>query len=86
MDTVWREDLSTYTSEELVELQNVNRAWNKELRTRTAELVNSRLAKQIGLEEYATDRNACNEDLEECKRRARVLLDEMTRRASLPTS
>ena len=67
--------------EEIVELQSSNRVWNKELRGRSGTLVNSRLAKRIMIEEYAAGRKACNEDLEECTRRWRLLMDEMTSRA-----
>jgi hypothetical protein len=81
MGPLWREVLSTFSSEEIVELQRSNRVWNKELRGQTTTLINSRLAKQIGAEEYSTGRKACNESLEECTRRGRVLLEEMSNRA-----
>jgi len=60
-----------------------NRAWNKALRSRVAALVNTRLAKQISLEEYAIIRQHENENAAECKRRGAIIVSEMNSRNRL---
>ena len=72
----WSEDLSQRPLYEIVVLQEENRAWQRELRTRTANLVNSKLAKQISLEEYPVQRKVMKTDADECKRRPSVLVRE----------
>lgn len=49
----WSENLAEYTLEDVAALTNENRARHKEIRLRTGALVNSKLAKQIGSDEYA---------------------------------
>jgi hypothetical protein len=81
MDTpLCREQLSTCTLAEIVELHHKNMADKKELRSRTTTLVNQRLAKLIGAEEYAIGRQAGAEQLESCARQGRLLLDEISDR------
>lgn len=58
-------------------LQEQNRAWQKDLRLKGSALINSRLAKQISPEEYATHRAIAKTDAEECKRRGSKLADEI---------
>ena len=74
--TDWSEDLSQHTLDEIVWLQVENRAWQRELRTKATTLVNSKLAKEISPEEYASKRDAAKTDASECKRRAGILVME----------
>jgi hypothetical protein len=85
---LWSEDLSGRSLEEVLRCEAENRAWNKALRGRVAELVESRLAKHISLEAYAARRRYGNEDAAECKRRGTILGDEISSRngRSLPSS
>jgi hypothetical protein len=76
----WVENLTEYTLEEVAALTNENRAWHKELRLKTGALVNSKLAKLIGSEEYAAGRKVANEAVAECQRRSRLLANEMMSR------
>ena len=84
--TVWSEDFTGASVDELLRSQAENRAWNKELRLKSTALVNSRLAKDISLEEYAAHRKQANDDAAECKRRATILANEISCRGarSLP--
>ena len=83
---LWSEDQSRCSLEEVLRSEAENRAWNKALRGRVTVLVDSRLAKQITLEAYATRRQHGNEDAAECKRRGIILVDEISSRGgrSLP--
>jgi hypothetical protein len=72
---LWLEDFSKRSMEELVRSVTENRAWSKELRLSTGMLVSSRLAKQIGADEYATTRRLTNESVAECKRRGIILMN-----------
>jgi hypothetical protein len=74
----WYEDFSRRTLEEIVRSQDENRAWHKDLRMRALKLVNDRLAKQVGLDEYATNRRIGQADAAECKRRGSILLHEFS--------
>ena len=65
-------------------MQAENRAWNKILRARATNLVNTRLAKTISMEDYTASRQSASSEAAECKRRAMVLLQEIERRASRP--
>jgi len=80
MSTEWREDLSPSTLEDLIRLDSEIRAWRKGLRTKTGSLVEDRLAKRIGAEQYAAVRRAINEESAECSRRERILDEEMATR------
>lgn len=75
-----REDLSTLSNTEVVVLQDENRAWNKDLRQRMAELVDSRMAQQISYEEYTATRKATKDEAAECEEQLSVLRLEMARR------
>jgi hypothetical protein len=77
---LWTDDLSERSLIEILRSDTENRAWNKALRCRVAALVNSRLAKQISLEEYAISRQHENENAAECKRRGALLVSEMSSR------
>ena len=79
---LWLEDFSKRSMEELVRSVIENRAWSKELRLSTGVLVSSRLAKQIGADEYATTRRLTNESVAECKRRGIILMNEIRTRES----
>jgi hypothetical protein len=80
----WPENMSACSLAEVQELQAQNRAWNKELRARSAALVNTRLAKNISQEEYAVRRQGTGDEAAECKRRAMILAAELESRASHP--
>jgi hypothetical protein len=69
----WSEDFSQRTLIEVIALQEENRAWQKDLRSKAAALVDSRLSKQIGPEEYAAKRKLVKDDAGESKRRANIL-------------
>jgi len=70
---VWPEDLTICTMEEVLACVAENRAWSKELRLRTNNLVNTRLAKTISQADYVAHRKRAHEDAVECRRRASVL-------------
>ncbi len=70
---VWREDITTCSIEEVLRSQEANRAWSKELRNRTAALVNSRLANEISWGDYIENRKLADVDTAECRRRAGIL-------------
>ena len=76
----WSDDLSTFTLEGVIAAQTENKVWEKHLRTSVTALMDSKLAKKIGPEEYATCRKAANEESEECRRRRRMLADEIAQR------
>src|ERR1700674_3299206 len=59
---LWSEDQSRRSLEDVLQSEAENRAWNKTLRGQVTVLVDSRLAKQITLEAYATRRQHGNED------------------------
>ena len=74
--TSWTEDISKCTLEELLRSQVENRAWYKEIRRKASAVMDSKLAKEIGPEEYAEKRKVSNEDVAECGRRGRILANE----------
>ena len=82
--SLWREDFSTCSLEEVLRWQAENRAWSKELRSRSNALVNSRLAKDISQAEYMENRKLAHEDAAECRRRATILDTQIIRRAVHP--
>jgi hypothetical protein len=75
-----RESLSTLSNTEVVLLQDENRQWNKDLRQRMADLVDSRMAQQISYEEYTATRKATKDEAAECEEQLSVLRMEMARR------
>jgi hypothetical protein len=76
MPVLWcDDDLANHTLEDILLSQTENRAWSKELRLGISDVVASRLAKKISLEQYAVDRKRFNEDMAECRRRANVLAE-----------
>ena len=76
MPVLWcDDDLANHTLEDILLSQTENRAWSKELRLGISDVVASRLAKKISLEQYAVDRKRFNEDMAECRRRASVLAE-----------
>ena len=81
---LWSENLSERSLDELFLMQAENRAWNKQLRASATTLVNTRLAKDISMEDYTASRQNASSDTAECKRRAMVLLLEIERRAARP--
>jgi hypothetical protein len=84
----WPDNLSGLSDEVVLNYMAENRAWNKSLRERTVALVNTRLAKTITNEEYASKRNRNTKDTEECWRRAGMLVSDMAlrERGSIPLS
>jgi hypothetical protein len=79
---LWSDDLSGCSFDEILRSQAENRAWHKEIRLRSTALINSRLAKLIERDEYASNRKLSHEEEAECKRRAMILLDEIASRVS----
>ncbi len=77
MPPAWTDDLSGHSTEEILLAQNENRHWYKELRLRVNTLINSKLAKQIGSEEYSAGRKATTEEAAECRRRFHILTNEI---------
>lgn len=75
-----KDTLSTLSNTEVVVLQDENRQWNKDLRQRMADLVDSRMAQQISFEEYTATRKATKEEAAECEEQLTVLRTEMARR------
>lgn len=82
MVTTWLENLRERSQDELLMLAAENREWNKQLRLQAMALVNARLAKQIGLEDYAASRLRVRDDATECKRRAALLHGELMKARS----
>lgn len=78
--TLLPEDLSTCTVDELFGSQAENRTWSKELRLSNAALVNSRLSREITLDEYAAKRALAKEQTTECRRRSERLAGELQKR------
>ena len=76
----WPDNLTEQSLEALQRLRDQNRALAKELRLKSAALVNSRLAKQISLEDYAAGRLSGVDSAEECKRRALEVENELAAR------
>jgi hypothetical protein len=74
----WPDDLSGLSDQAVLNYVAENRAWHKRLREGTAALVNTRLAKTITKEEYASRRNRTNQDMAECFRRASVLVRDIS--------
>jgi len=73
----WPDDLSGLSQQAVLNYMAENRAWNKRLREGTVALVNTRLAKTITQEEYASNRERTNQDVAECFRRARMLVRDL---------
>jgi hypothetical protein len=78
--SLWREDFSTCTLEELLERHAENRAWSAELRRKTNYLVNRRLANDMSQADYQTNRKLTHEVAAECRRRATILDAQIVRR------
>jgi hypothetical protein len=77
----WREDLTKITPEELAELHEENEAWGKDLRLRIKGLVDGNVAGDIGRDEYLTNRKIANKDMNEYRRRGRLLVHEFSERS-----
>jgi hypothetical protein len=80
--SVWLEDFSTCTLQEVLGWQAENRAWSKELRRKNNCLVNSRLANEITQADYLENRKIAHEEALECRRRANILDAQLMSRAS----
>jgi len=78
----WLDNLSQRTDQEIVALQQANRAWQKELKLQAAALINNKLAKRIKQEEYIAYRETAKNEANECKRRGSILADELWHRRS----
>jgi len=76
----WCEDFTTASLDEVIQSQAANRAWSKELRARSATLVNNRLAKLISQDDYLNDRRLVDHEAAECRRRAAILDTQIFRR------
>ena len=84
MMSLWREDFSSSSLQEVLETQAENRVWSKELRRKSTALVNSRLAKDISQADYLTTRSLADKDAIECRRRANILLSQLVRHSICP--
>jgi hypothetical protein len=80
----WPDDLSGLSNQAVLNCMAENRAWNRRLREGTAALVNTRLAKTITKEEYASRRSQTNKDGAECYRRAVMLIRDLAIRERGP--
>ncbi|MBL8217792.1 MAG: hypothetical protein JNL62_01105 [Bryobacterales bacterium] len=80
MPEAWTDDLSHYSSEEILRVQDENRQWYKALRVRVNALIDNKLAKRIGSEEYSAGRVETNKDVAECRRRLQMLINEISDR------
>ena len=81
---LWRDDFSALSLEEVLKYQLENRAWSKELRFRSSELVNKRLANEITQDDYLTNRNLTRQEAQECQRRAAILDSRIARSTVRP--
>jgi hypothetical protein len=79
----WYEDFSGFCLEQILKLELDNRAWSKALRQESSALVRSRLANQIDRDGYLERRKATQADAVECKRRAEILVRQITMRQEL---
>lgn len=79
----WYEDFSDFCLEQILKFELDNRAWSKALRQESSALVNSRLANQIDRDRYLERRKASQADALECKRRAGILVQQITKRQEL---
>jgi hypothetical protein len=80
----WPDDLSGLSDQAVLNYMAENRAWNKRLREGTTALVNTRLAKTITNEEYASERSRNSKDVAECWRRASMLVRDLAIRERQP--
>jgi hypothetical protein len=83
---LWPEDFSGCSLEEVLARVAENRAWSKELRLKTNNLVNTRLAKTISQDDYIASRKRAHEDAAECRRRATVLERHINRHSASPVA
>jgi hypothetical protein len=81
---LWRDDFTASSLEEVLRYQLENRAWSKELRFRSTELVNKRLANQITQDDYLANRKIARQEAEECQRRAAILDSQISRSTVRP--
>jgi hypothetical protein len=77
--STWPDNFSNFSLEEVLRQQAENRAWNKDLRRKANLLVNSRLANDISQEAYLAGRKLAHEETAECRRRAQILDNEISR-------
>lgn len=80
--SLWREDLSTSSLQEVLDSQAENQLWSKELRRKSSALVNSRLAKNISQSEYLLTRALTDKEAVECRRRSQILIEHLIRYAN----
>jgi hypothetical protein len=73
----WPDDVSKCTLEEIVRLRAENQVLYKELRRASNALMNSKLSKQIGHEEYTIKRQLANKLAAEYQRRRTILAREL---------
>jgi hypothetical protein len=83
MNGQWCEDLASATLDQILRLESENRAWKKQLKSKTGCLIDDRLAKRIDAGQYATGRKAAAEESAECSRRERFLGAEIAHRRCL---
>lgn len=81
--SLWREDFSSSSLQEILESQAENRVWGKEIRRKASVLVNSRLAKDISQADYLSTRDHAHQDAVEFRRRAVLLQSQLALRTRL---
>lgn len=79
----WSDDITRCGLEEILRFQTENRVWSKELRRRTNELVNRRLAKNMSQDDYLAGRKQVHEDTAECRNRASILDSQIARHSGV---
>jgi hypothetical protein len=80
MPPVWTDNLSSYSLEEILRSQVENREWYKRVRVQINTLIDSRLEKRIGSDEYSAGRTVMGADVTECRRRLQMLINEIAGR------
>jgi hypothetical protein len=78
--SIWPQDLSKNTLEEVVSLHAENMRTSKHVGFRTKTIIERKLAGKINREEYLAERKLATEDAAECVRRRTLLLAELGRR------
>jgi hypothetical protein len=78
--SIWPQDLSKNTLEEVVSFHAENLRTSKHVEFRTKTIIERKLAGKINREEYLAERKLATEDAAECVRRRTLLLAELGRR------
>jgi hypothetical protein len=85
MMSIWPQDLTKNTLEEVVSFHAENMRTSKHVGFRTKTIIERKLAGKINREEYLAERKLGTEDAAECVRRRTLLLAELGRRENFAT-